>query len=228
MKKKILSLGLVLVMAMSTSIMAFAADAEIESPDASGIYGGNVDITGETKVPTIKITVPTEGKVLVNPYQMKYTEGEGDAKDKTDSIISTDYYIVNDSDVPVKVNATVTGKIETGSGAIFSAAALKGTEVTKSVFMYLEIGTTSATGTAATYETAFDAKSTKQIVVGAKAVTKAGTVTMDEKGGAAPCASYKFFGSVASAPAKAWTSDDSVSVDVVFTFTPQIAVVAGP
>lgn len=68
MKKK-LSLALALVMALSLAVPAFAADKEISDVNQLG-EGASTQITGSTKAPTIKITVPTAGAVLLNPYKM--------------------------------------------------------------------------------------------------------------------------------------------------------------
>lgn len=215
MKKKILSLGLVLVMSMSASMMAFAADTVIENPNASGVYGGtDVNITGDTKVPVINITVPSDGAVGVNPYQLKHNVG--DLTNATDSLISPEYTIKNESNVAIRVDVAVTG---TPAGeTVFSAAALKGTELTKSVFMYFDIKEKAGA------YTDFNLKSTSQVVVGTKTIAKKGVITLGEGATTATEANYKFFGGVATNPTSAWTAADKVDVKLVFTFAPVLPV----
>lgn len=219
MRKKILSLGLATVLALSSVSMAFAADVAIETTDANGAYASEVPVDSTTKVPAIKVTVPTASSIGINPYQMEFKVGDVTAKTQ---IISADYYIKNESDVPIAVDVTVTGKIDSPSEAVFATAALKGNETTKSVFLYMEIGAAADDSTPASYGNAYDAKSPNQILVGTKAVTKKATVELAAGKEAPTYASYKFFGATATNPAKAWTDADEVGATVVFSFVPQV------
>lgn len=219
MRKKILSLGLATVLALSSVSMAFATDAVIQTTDANGAYASEVAVDSDTKVPTIKVTVPTASSIGINPYQMEFEVGGVTAKTQ---IISPDYYIENASDVPIAVDVTVTGKIDSPSEAVFATAALKGNETTKSVFLYMEIGAAADANTPASYGNAYDAKGPNQILVGTKAVTKKATVILAEGDSSATYASYKFFGATATNPAKAWTATDEIGATVVFSFVPQV------
>ena len=222
MKKKIVSLSLATVMAMSSAMVAIAADptaatqaandATISSTTDGGVYGASAEITGSTAVPTIKVTVPTVGDIAVNPYQMSYTLGSLGAA--TDEVFSPEYTIKNESNVPISVGVTVTGKPE-GEAVFATTPVADATVKTKSVFAYIEFSSDGS------YADAYNSKATNQVVLGTKAVTKNNVVTLERgDGGSATTAKYKFMGSAASAPTKAWANTDKIGATVAFTFTP--------
>ena len=223
MKRKILTLGMATIMAASTAMIAMAEDpsaatqaakdATIETADASGAYGQQTEITGSTATPTIKVTVPTVGDVAVNPYKMSYKLGESDAA--TDQVFSPEYTIKNESNVAISVGVTATGKVE-GKAAFATASAAKAT--TNSVFAYVEF-----TNTTGTYESAYNAKNAKQIVLGTKAVTKTNVITLAKGDETAQTVNYKFLGDAASSPKTPWSKDDKIGATLAFTFTPIIS-----
>lgn len=221
--KKIMSTALASVMALSLAVPAFAADGDLEQ---------NAAITGTTQAPTIKITVPATGAVTVNPYKMAVSV---DGSDVTDQIISATQYIENASDVAIKVSAEVTG---TAAGNLaFATATTQGTKAvtTNSVFMYLEMDVADKNdGTAdPTWATAYDSKSTKQILVSTKATKKADMLTLAAGTGTAAAstggyAAFHLAGDAASTPTTAWAAADKADVAIVFTFTPTVAATPAP
>lgn len=230
MKKKILSITTALAMMLSMSSMALAT--EIRSPGDSGVYtSGEIEVSGTTTVPEIKITVPSTGNIVANPYKLEYDLG--DSKKSSDQIVSVPQFIKNESNVAIDVSASVTGEIysndKNDKSVVFASAALKGTETTKSVFMYLDI-VESENGSTATFGTAYDAKAANQLLVGTKTVTKKNVIQLakPESSSQPTYAAYKFCGAVATNPAKAWTTADKVSAKVVFTFAPVVKTVSAP
>jgi hypothetical protein len=242
--KKLLALGMATTFVFASTMTAFADDTVVKEADTAGAYSATVTVTDTITTPIINVTVPTSTSFTIDPYEIA---GEG-------QIVSTGQTIINKSNVGIAVGATLTGKIDTagGSGVTLASAALKGTETTKSAFLYLNVVEgvvdTEADGydadddttwtikekTAGTLSAAYDSKSTSQIVLATKAATKAGMVTLaaanyknndgevqDEYQSDATYAMYKICGSVATKPASAWTSKDTVGVDLVFTFVPQ-------
>lgn len=216
MKKQILSMVMAGALVMSASTVAFAADAQVTAPNSDGAYSSEVTATGETKVPTIDITLSdtSSKKVGLNPYGLKYSVDT--LTDATDAIVTKEETITNASDVPIAINATTSA--EAKGEVVLASAALKGTETTKSVFAYLQIDK------AATLDAkAYDSKAANQIVFGTKATTKKAMVTLTDKDGADTVATYKILGGVASKPAKAWASTDTVDFKIVYQFEPVVA-----
>lgn len=216
--KKLFALVLSCAMLLGLATTAFAADTEVTDPDENGAYGASTEITGETQAPTIKVTVPATGAIIINPYGMEYTPDSGDPS--TDKIISAAQFIKNESDVSISVDVTVTGTIPETSKAVLATGALKGTETTKSIFLYFEILEAEDGETEPTWAESYD--KTKHVLVAAKATTLKNVVVLAAGDEAATYAAFHLTGGVASAPATPWTETDTVDVTVAFTFNPTV------
>lgn len=231
--KKIMSTALAGVMALSLSATALAGETDLEQ---------TTEITGTTQTPTISITVPVGGDVILNPYKMSVDVSE--AQDGSDvvntQIISAPEYIKNKTDVALSISATVTGKV--AGEAVFATASTQGGTrpvTTKSAFVYLEVIDAGAGDDAdATAPTtvptdadwaAYDAKAANQILLAAKAVSKANMLTVPAVADASSSfIAYRLAGDAASSPTKAWTPADTVSATIAFTFTPTVAATPAP
>lgn len=202
--KKFLSTVLALAMALSLCVPAFAADTVLNGVDGLG-EGAVVEVTGTTQTATVKVTVPSGGNVVLNPYGLDYTV-EGAANPVQDQIISAEQYIVNESNMPIKVSTKVTGTIE-GTGDFAAASAVSETD--KKVFLNFEIGKTTAKGTAAaSYEK----------VNLTKTQVSCTDIVMDKVGGTNPAIAFKFTGDAAKNPTNPWTTDDIIGASIAFTF----------
>ena len=221
--KKLVSTALAGAMALSLSVPAFAADTDLEQ---------STNITGTTQAPTIKITVPAAGTVVVNPYKMSVTP-DGGSTAVTDQIISATQFIENASDVALKVSAEVTG---TAAGNLaFATASTQGSRAptTNSVFMYFEMLASDNNSTEPTWATAYDSKATTQILVSTKATKKADMLTLAAGTGTAAAsaggyAAFHLAGDAASTPTTAWAAADKADVAIAFTFTPTATPTATP
>lgn len=203
--KKFLSVVLALTMALALCVPAFAADTVLNGVDGLS-EGATIEVTGTTQTATVKVTVPAAGEIVLNPYELDYTVA-GAASPVQTQIISAEQYIVNESNLPVKVTTKVTGTIE--GGGDFSANSAVA-ETTKKVNLNFGIGKTTAKDTpASSYET--KALSKTQV-----AFTD---ITMDKKGtGNNAAIAYKFTGDAAKNPTSAWTTEDVIGATIVFTF----------
>lgn len=239
--KKVVSGMMAGALALSMAVPAFAADTTITTSDALST-GGSTEITGTTTTPTIKVTVPGTGGVVINPYKMSVkvdlTGGTNKAVN-TDQVLSTPWYIKSESDVKLDVYATVTGKAE--GNAVFATGELKGSETTNSVFMYLEAlpATKDSSATlgfaAPTWATEFD-KSKHIVLSNGKAATmKTAIATIEAaefdgdvgetgyaiKSGEYTGVGFHLVGELATKPTKAWASTDKISATVAYTFVAQ-------
>jgi hypothetical protein len=146
-RKKLLALGLATVMTLSSSVVAFAADADINnlSADASD-YGKGVHVTSTTQEPTISVMVPTDSSFILNPYRLAAeaqtagTNGESDAVATTvnSAIIAPVYNIQSQSNVDLKVSVAVSNVETSSSDVLLSAGSIASTVTTKSAFVYLD------------------------------------------------------------------------------------------
>jgi len=224
MKKKILSVVLAMTMVLGMSISSFAGTLEGDA----AVAGQDVTGTSTVTVPTISVTVPTTTAIVINPFQLTATLGEGTT---TEQVISAKQEITSASNVDLLVNVEnfkvtvpeLASNAPAGKKpiAVMSATAAKATA--KSIYLYMLIGAdVSAT----------DAKTVK---ADAKGVTTKAVATL-AKGGTADAPKKVEFvikGDVNANPtytdsttkavvADPWTTTDTVSVAFKFTFTPQI------
>ena len=221
MKKKILAIALLGAMTLSMNSVAFAADTVVNAPEpTSGVYKADVDVSTEVSVPTIKITVPGDTKVAINPYKMAY---EMDSVEYTDVLANAEKAIKNESDVAISVSATASAKASEGSEVVLATTALKGTETTKSVFAYLEVAEKTDESTAAAFAESFNTKAANQLALTTKETTKKGMITLAAGDATATYAGFKILGDAAAKPAKAWTTADKMDISLVFSFDPVLA-----
>ena len=219
MKKKILAIALLGAMTLSMNSVAFAADTVVNAPEpTSGVYKADVDVSTEVSVPTIKITVPGDTKVAINPYKMAY---EMDSVEYTDVLANAEKAIKNESDVAISVSATASAKASEGSEVVLATTALKGTETTKSVFAYLEVAEKTDESTA--FAESFNTKAANQLALTTKETTKKGMITLAAGDATATYAGFKILGDAAAKPAKAWTTADKMDISLVFSFDPVVA-----
>lgn len=200
--KKMLSAALAGAMALSLSVPAFATETEVTMDGLA--EGATVEVSGTTQTASVKILVPSAGAVILNPYELDYKATET-ATAVNDQIISATQYVVNESNLPVKVTTKVTGTIE---GADFSATTAAA-ETTKKVNLMFGIGATSAKDTE---PGSFETKAL------AKTETTFTDITMDKQGGANPAVGYKFSGDASKNPDTPWTADDTIGATIAFTF----------
>jgi hypothetical protein len=217
-KNKLLSLGMAVVMALFTSVTAFAADTTINGPNQNGKYSSTVVATGSTTVPTINVTVPSSATFIVNPYNIQVSTDsltELSDSDASLSVVSPTYTITSKSDIGLNVDITLQGTIPSGSGVVLSSKALTGKETTKSVFIYLEIKAKSDT-----FKGSYT-KASNQVILSKSSTTKKSVCFIPAGTSSNPSeAELKFFGSAAANPKTAWSKSDTVKATIKFTFRP--------
>lgn len=230
MNKKFISSVLAGACALSmTSIATFAADTEISDLGSDGYASQQVTVTSTTAMPTLKVTVPTTADIVLNPYKINVTT----PITGNDTIISPEYEIKNESDCGITVSATV--KATPGGAAAIATAPLKGTETTKSVFMYLETTTTSDTYYADGYvakkvtaksgqtlspeQEAANAACDAQMAITTKDTTK-DIATLAAGKTTAQSIFFKVQGDAVTAPKTPWVAADKVDLAMTLKITP--------
>lgn len=231
--KKITSLALSGAVALSLSAPALATDTTVDNDTTSE---AEITINGTTKIPTIKVTVPDSGAVVVNPYQLEHvvkaetSQGAGDAVTSNKQIVNATQWLASESDTTLDVNVTAVGELGADSAASFATTSTQGKNATKdkAVYMWFEIvnaddNTTEPT----TWSTAYNAKNANQILIakdedGNTGKSKSKMVTLAPKSTEVPktYAAFHLAGDACAAPDDAWTTDDTIDVKLTFTFTP--------
>lgn len=183
-------------------------------------------IEGVARLPVINVVVPANVNILINPYEMPVSIGDGVY---TDQIICNPAYIVSYSDIPLKVDVTVTGSVYPDSDMTLVSSPTYGAGTSKKAFAYFEMQTADWDfPQAVQWDPAYNPA--KHIVV-ANGVTKTkqNIVTLpalplnyDIYGMLAEDA-YAWFrltGDAARNPTSEWNTMDGMKVTVAFTFTP--------
>lgn len=222
MKKKFIALSLSAAMALSLMSSFSVSALTMTDADENGLLSQDVTVNTEIQIPTISVEVPTTASVVVNPYQLGVTV---DGSELQDQIINAEQSIVNASDVPVSIGATLSATPADDGKLVLATAPLKGTETTKSVFAYLEVAPKSAEAEAETgaYSDKFDTKAKNQIALSNKEVTKKDMITLGEDNSATTTGYFKIMGEAASAPAVPWNEKDTVAISLKFSITPVAA-----
>lgn len=179
-------------------------------------------IVAETRMPDINVTVPASVDVMINPLEMPVKVGSGELDEQ---IICSPAYIVSRSEVPLRVDVTITGSVYKDSDLqlVSSSAAVTGTA--KKAFVYFEMQQTDAEyWEDVTWDPRYN--ETKHIAVRPSGpATRKGFVTLpaltlDRELAENAYAWFRLSGNAVKSPANKWTTDDGISVTVAFTFTP--------
>lgn len=228
--KKLVSMFLALVMALSLTIPAFASS-------------GTVKVEGSIQVPTLNVVLPTTASMILNPYSMDVTLVKGEAA-VHDQVISPVMEVTNLSNIGIQVGVQIAGT--KGKGDVTFSNASTATSTTKNAFIYavFKIGATGMTIADPTNVTADAANvaildepaagsttgtlkdvTNFETTAGAAADadnTLAATVLdpVSNKQVAAPTGvlGFKFFGD--TSPVTTWTDKDILGATLAFTFTP--------
>jgi hypothetical protein len=244
-------------MTMSASVVAYAdvtgnvdlQDVTKGKTTSKQYASSDISVSASVLAPTISVSVPTENAFLMNPYNLQVTSSEefsmqDGAELTTDGnyakILSPEYEIVNDSNVPMIVSVSVSNVV--AKGVALRKNRLSTKSRSKEAFIYLDFklgedGSYSrlykanasdpdtfvdgATSTNSVYYS----KSASQVLLFVKSnrkpIVKNSVVTIPEaKNGVSGTAYYCFFGDVVSNPKKAWKTTDMVTCSITFTFTP--------
>jgi hypothetical protein len=188
-------------------------------PVGAASNASSTQITATTAVPdiTIDVTVPSQTNAYLNPNQVTVSLGN---KMEYGQILSPNTYITNNSVVPIAVSASVTGKISETSSMVLRDSTTVGANVTgKEAFVYFEMQPTADTDPDnITWDPGYDAQK-HLLVLDGETTEKANLVTIDAASQAKHYGAFRLAGDCVENPAHAvWTSDDSFTATIVFTF----------
>lgn len=214
--KKILSFVMAGVCAVSMSV-APASAAKIPWNQR------NTVIKALCRLPKIRVTVPTSGRVYLNPLKLPVKIGTGE--ENNGQIISTPECIANESEVPVIVDVTVTGTVKSGSTMQLSSTSTEGAGLSsKTAFVYFEMQSADSVDDLdrVYWDSGYDADkhvlvkgtNSKKNIIQLEAADKNGEPTAGGIG------AFRLAGDAVEEPKTAWNSKDGLNVTIAFTFTP--------
>jgi len=217
LKKKILSFVMAGVFAASMAVTPANAATKMPWNQRS------TQITALCRLPRIRVTVPTSGTVYINPLKIPVKIGTGE--EDNGQIVSVPRCIANESEVPVIVNATVTGTVKTGSTMELSDTSTKGLGLTdKYAFVYFEMQRANPDDDLEkiTWDSRYNEKkhilvngtNEKENILQLAAADKNGEPTAGGVG------AFRLAGDAVQDPTPGWNSKDGLNVTITFTFTP--------
>ena len=212
MRKQLLCAILALVLLISAQPAAMATSNQ-----------RGTEFTTTTKLPTINVTVPGKGSVVINPLGLPVSIG---GTDSTDQIVCTPRQLINKSDVRLSVDISVTGAVKEGSDMELASSPTGGAGTVKKAFVYFEIhqADTDDLDHFEGWDEEYDPL--EHIVVEngieheVEEIMILPAKTLD--GGIAPggYAPFRLAGDAVKNPDNAWKKTDGINVVIAYTFTP--------
>jgi len=192
---------------------------------ASAAETRTTQVTALCNLPEIKVSVPSTGKVYINPQKLPVRmSGAVDTEtENTPQILFTPSCILNESEVPLKVNVSVTGAVSSGSNiTLSSTSTATSTSKAKRVFMFFQMQSIDESSfndlENLNWDTNYNAA--QHVIVTSSTRTKDEIVTLDAKGGENCYGAFTLCGDCTEEPSAPWKESDKLTVNVAFTFTP--------
>lgn len=235
-KNRILSGVLAGVLAVSMAIPAFAEDP-------------STVLTATYAEPTIEVTVPATGDVIINPFGMPVVVGKDGQTTPADvsiigaQIVTKPLAIVNTGATDLKVSASVT--TETKGDLRLATSKPSSSDTTKSAYVYLQMKNSTVTTTSTAtgnisglhagdvteefgaWEQKPYASSTDLLLSGTAEAKKENMLTLkaadaagDPQLGSAGL--FRLAGQVVTSPRDAWATTDGFTATVAFSFKPDL------
>ena len=183
-------------------------------PDEEEILTDEEEILAEE--PIIRVVVKDVGRIAVNPYRMKIPVNGGTS---CEQIINTEQVLVSTSNVSVAVNVTAIGRTASGSHAIFVKEPPSEDALDKEIFLYAEFLPCESESGEADWSGVYR-NADNQLVVTSDGQSKDAVMILDASIEENPVyGAYRIFGSLSEHPSERWTADDTIRVNLAFTFT---------
>ena len=164
----------------------------------------------------IEVTVPASGDMVINPHRMPV---KLDGKIIRDQLINTPQTMINRSDVPIIVTASLTVNGGETNGVTVTDHPISEDEREKLAYLYVEFQNLAEGETEPAWSEGYTGAGNQLLAMSGETVS--GDVLRVEAGDEIPTlASYRIFGSLTENPEISWRNGDKLSVTVSFTFRP--------
>lgn len=204
-KKK--PLFLLMALLMLGSLMSPVSAAEV------GNYRSTRIDAVCSRLPEIRVTVPSAMDVMINPYRIPVVVQD---KQVGDQIISDPVALKNESEVPLKVSVSIQTVIRDGSDMrLRSESTLNQDLTSKFAFVYFEIQAVSDPENV-TWDEKYDEEKHQVIRAGTRA--RKDMVTLGAEGKPLSYGAFRLAGDCVAAPRSPWTEADGIDVSIAFTF----------
>lgn len=186
----------------------------------------SVSVDSSIEIPTVKVTVPTSGAVVLNPYKMKFKVG---SDEKTDIFYSAPIICKNESDCDLDVSASASVLAGGDIKIVDAANSVQTTEAgDKNVWIEMKSGKFADKDSTAFSQESTDLKFTfEKAGTGYGYGAKGAGISIEDKYLSLPYsedATYFGFilnGDVNKKTKDVWAVEDTITVTIVLTFIPQ-------
>jgi len=239
--KKLISMAVTAAMVFALAAPAFALGgtdtsgggtqtatpaADTGSGDTEEAAENSIAVDSSIEIPTVKVTVPTSGAVVLNPYKMKFKVG---SDEKTDIFYSAPIICKNESDCDLDVSASASVLAGGDIKIVDAANSVQTTEPgDKNVWIEMQSGTFADKDSTAFATPANDLKFTfEKAGTGYGYGAKGAGISIEDKYLSLPYsedATYFGFilnGDVNKKTKDVWAVEDTITVTIVLTFIPQ-------
>lgn len=155
----------------------------------------------------LHVTVPQSGRIVINPYNLPVELSDGTS---TDQIAGEVLPIVNNSEFPVQVSASVVGQVSEESSLTYVNQPPLADSTQKEIFLYAEFQQGDGLWLDG-YEGAANQMLVSQQISGPQDVL---TLPSGPSEGV-----FRLFGAVTKFPDEPWDAVDEITATVMFTFT---------
>lgn len=155
----------------------------------------------------LHVTVPQSGKIVINPYNLPVELSDGTS---TEQIVGEALPIVNNSEFPVQVSASVVGQVSEESSLTYVNQPPLADSTQKEIFLYAEFQQGDGLWLDG-YEGAANQMLVSQQISGPQDVL---TLPSGPSEGV-----FRLFGAVTKFPDEPWDAVDEITATVMFTFT---------
>ena len=206
MKKQMILLFMVSILALSMSVSSFAAN--------------NTKITALYQEPEIQVNIPGSGGLVINPYQLPVTVEQ---KVQTSQIVHEPFIVINRSQIAIAVDVAVSAKIAEGSTMEFSGRSVaQDRSGDKVVFMFMDKRVTDpgVDATGLDWSTNFNSKN--HLLISEEEDEREAMITLASADRERSVGAFHIAGNAARYPDEPWNPNvDKVSIEIVFTFRPK-------
>lgn len=204
-KKRIQILVITALVLVVTSLSAFAVPPKTYTTEINAICA----------VPDIEVVVPSGMNAYLNPESLSATI---DGRLENGQIISAPSWIENRSVVPIQLDVSITGTINSDSDMALVSESTKNQDLrSKWAFVYFEIQSANARNWSS-WDSKYNEDKHMLVRVGTR--TRKNAVRLDAGGSDNSFGVYRLAGDCVENPRSPWTTQDGFDVEVVFTFTP--------
>lgn len=206
MKKRMILLFMVSILALSMSVSSFAAN--------------NTNISVLYKEPEIQVNIPASGGLIINPYQIPV---KVEQKVQTSQIVHKPFTVINRSQIKIAVNVAVSAQIANGSKMeLLGRSVSQDRSGDKVAFLFLDKRVTDPGVDVTGLDWSTNFNSRNHLLISEESNEREAMISLAPADREGSVGAFHIAGNAARYPDEPWNpSVDKVSIEIIFTFRPK-------